>query len=636
MTRSTTSSSIQISCIQSRSFFPDVRAVLTVAALLAATIGARAQAAPPTQDAAAQTAASPSATTPPAATPDAAAPASTPAKPDIAISNKKAPKVRKQKDEKVVVSKDTRQEDKKIKKVNPIEVQDAKLPDKELYDKAMDAVKHGRYDVARLDLQTLLNTYPDSQYMLRAKLGVADSWFKEGGAAALTQSEQEYTDFITFFPNSPEAAEAQMRVGDIYFRQMDKPDRDYSNIVKAEAAYRQMLQQFPDSTLVPQAKQRLREVQETLASREAEIAAFYATHANWPATIARYQTVVDTYPLYSHMDDVLVNLGDAFETEARFVRTLKLPEAGKARLLKIYDDQAYAAYSKVVLEHSAAAHVEDARDRIVGMGLPIPTPTPEQVAASVALENSRGQYTLSNRVEFFVLHKADTVPAATLGDPPLEDAKPTLAPSVTRQAIVDFNTSMNPAAYAPRTSAAAAPIAPSATGSSAPDQAPATAAPLAFQDVPAAGAGASSDSAAVTSLSEATPASASSGSSVGIEIVQPSSASSAPNAAPASPPVFPGAESAAPAQSAPASGSAQPSDNLGGIKLAGPAIATITAPIEKPEAAPDAINQAAPGPQPPVQTAPTKGKKPKPAFDKSDESSSKHKKKKGLAKLNPF
>jgi len=93
------------------------------------------------------------------------------------------------------------------------------------------------------------------------------------------------------------------------------------------------------------------------------------------------------------MDDVLVNLGDAFETEARFVRTLKLPEAGKARLLKIYDDQAYAAYSKVVLEHSAAPHVEDARDRIVGMGLPIPTPTPEQAAASAALENSRGQYT---------------------------------------------------------------------------------------------------------------------------------------------------------------------------------------------------------------------------------------------------
>jgi outer membrane protein assembly factor BamD len=123
---------------------------------------------------------------------------------------------------------------------------------------------------------------------------------------------------------------------------------------------------------------------------------------------------------------------------------------------------------------------------------------------------------------------------------------------------------------------------------------------------------------------------------VGIEIVQPSSASPAPTAAPTSPPVFPGAESAAPAQSAPASGSAQPSDNNGWLKAAGPPSTTITAPIEKAETAPDTINEAAHGPQPPVQAAPAKGKKPKPAFDKSNESSSKHKKKKGLDKLNPF
>ena len=122
---------------------------------------------------------------------------------------------------------------------------------------------------------------------------------------------------------------------------------------------------------------------------QAEIANFYSTRNNWPATIARYQTVVDTYPQYSHMDDVLVGLGDAYEAEARYVRSLRLPEAGKARLEQVYDGQAAAAYRKVVLEHSASPHVEDARDRLAAMNLPIPAPTPEQVAASVALENSR-------------------------------------------------------------------------------------------------------------------------------------------------------------------------------------------------------------------------------------------------------
>src|SRR5271168_1438320 len=241
---------------------------------------------------------------------------------------------------------------------NPLANVQSKQPDKELYDKAMLAMKKGKYDVARLDLQTLLNTYPETEYAMRAKLSIGDTWYKEGGSAALTQAEQEYKDFITFFPNTPEAAEAQMRVGDIYFRQMDKPDRDYAKATHAEEEYRLMLQQFPESTLVPQAKQRLREVQEVMATREADIAGFYSTHSNWPATIARYQTVVDTYPQYSHMDDVLVGLGDAYEAEARFVRTMKLPEAGKARLERVYDERAAAAYTKVILEHSASPHVE--------------------------------------------------------------------------------------------------------------------------------------------------------------------------------------------------------------------------------------------------------------------------------------
>src|ERR1017187_8974157 len=98
---------------------------------------------------------------------------------------------------------------------NPLANVASRQPDKALFDKAMVAMKKGRFDVARLDLQTLLNPYPNSEFQMRAKLAVGDSWFKEGGTAALTQAEAEYKDFITFFPQAPEAAEAQMKVGDI-------------------------------------------------------------------------------------------------------------------------------------------------------------------------------------------------------------------------------------------------------------------------------------------------------------------------------------------------------------------------------------------------------------------------------------
>src|ERR1039457_4225458 len=189
---------------------------------------------------------------------------------------------------------------------NPLANVASKQPDKELFDKAMIALKKGRFDVARLDLQTMLNTYTDSEYRMRAKLAVGDTWFKEGGAAALTQAEAEYKDFITFFPQAPEAAEAQMKVGDIYYQQMEKPDRDFNNAQNAEREYRTMINMFPDSTLIPRAKQKLRDVQEVLGERETQIGLYYESRENFTDSIARLQTVVDTYPLYSKSDQALL------------------------------------------------------------------------------------------------------------------------------------------------------------------------------------------------------------------------------------------------------------------------------------------------------------------------------------------
>ena len=622
------------------SFPQAVAAGVTIAALLACPIASRAQESTAPADAAAQ----------PAQTPAAAA-QSTPApasQNDLNLSNKPSRKQRREaameskKEQKVVSSKDTRREDKKLKKDNPLAGVDAKLPDKALYDKAEDAVKRGHYDVARLDLQTLLNTYPDSQYQMRAKLAIADSWYKEGGTAALTQAEQEYKDFITFFPNAPEAAEAQMRVGDIYFRQMDKPDRDYTKTLQAEQEYRLMLQQFPDSPLVPQARQRLREVQETLASREADIASFYATHSNWPATIARYQTVVDTYPLYSHMDEVLIGVGDAYAAEAKFVRAMNLPEDAKARLERVYDEQAANAYRKVVLEHSAAPHVEDAKDRLAAMNLPIPTPTPDQAAASAALENSRGQYTLSKRATLMFLHKADTVQAATAGEPPLDDPKPVTAPTIVNQVKDDFANALNPkAAQHPGT-----PISANAPAAAADGSAPAANAPAALQDVPPANTPASGNSAVITPAATSAAPATTTGNGVGMEIV-PSSGSEPPARGSTA---FPGtANPIDPAQQPAGTGSADPTqqtqpatpvqpqakspDANGGIGPVGPTNNTPLAPIQKADTAPDPVNEAAG--QKSAQTVPANGKN-KPAYFPAQESSSKHKKKKGLGKINPF
>ena len=335
---------------------------------------------------------------------------------------------------------------------NPLAGVKSRQPDKELFDKAMIAMKKSRFDVARLDLQTMLNTYPDSEYRMRAKLAVGDTWFKEGGTAALTQAEAEYKDFITFFPDAPEAAEAQMKVGDIYYQQMEKPDRDYTNAQNAELEYRTMINMFPDSSLAPRAKQKLRDVQEVLAERETEIGLYYGSRENYAASIARLKTVVDTFPLYSKSDQALLGIGDAYAGQAHAIQiATNLPGAIKERLRAVYQDRAAEAYSKVITRYPMAPHVEDARDRLVAMNRPVPEPTEAAVAESEAEEQSRQPLRFTTKTFDIIKHGPSVVEAVHVGEPSLDDPKRTLASDVTKQNLAIFTDAINagkPAALA--------------------------------------------------------------------------------------------------------------------------------------------------------------------------------------------
>ena len=334
------------------------------------------------------------------------------------------------------------------------------------------------------------------------------------------------------------------------------------------------------------------------------IAAFYATHENWAATIARYQTVADTYPLYSHMDDVLIGIGDAYEAQARFVRANKaIPEGPKAKLEALYDGEAADYYRRVVLEHSAAPHVEDARDRLAAMNLPIPQPSPEQIAASSALENSRASYKLSDRATLMFLHKPDTVLASRAGEPTMTDPKQTTAPMVSTKVKADFSTAFATTPAAPATTPTPAPAAEATAAPAPAPAAAAPAAPLALSNVTDEDASPAGSAPIDTSVTAARPATMRAGGAAGmnVEILD-----SKPDGAAA--------------------------ETNYGLKAVGPANDALP-PAEKAAAAPDRPNEIN-APQAPTQVA--TGKKTKAAFDKKDESSSKHKKKKGIAKVNPF
>ena len=238
-------------------------------------------------------------------------------------------------------------------------------PDKILFQKATNEINHNRYDVGRLTLQTLINTYPDSEYLSRAKLSIADSYYNEGGVSGLTQAEAEYKDFITFFPTAPEAPQAQYRVGMAHFRMMAKADRDQTEARLAEAEFKEFLLKYPDSPVMPRVKARMREAQEVLAEGEYFTADFYYTHNAYLAARARFQGIADKYPNFSQGDDALFYLGQCLE------------HLKKGR-------EAIPYYSRVITQFPLSPHVAEAKARLTAMNEPIPRPTRAMLARAQA------------------------------------------------------------------------------------------------------------------------------------------------------------------------------------------------------------------------------------------------------------
>ena len=319
---------------------------------------------------------------------------------------------------------------KKVK--NPIAQVDSKQPDKVLYDRAMKAMKERKYDVARITLQTLINTYPDSEYVARAKLSIGDSWYAEGGSTAWAQAESEYKDFETFFPNMPEAAEAQLKIADIHYSQIEKPDRDYTHAKRAEDEYRQLLTQYPDSKLADKARLRLLEVQEILAEREFRIGRFYYLRQSWMAATARLKTLTDTYPLYSHADEALFMLGQCHEAQADILRKSKASDSLKSKLIKKNVDEAAEAYSKIVTRYPAMPRYNDARARLAALERPVPTPSKEAIELNKREIASRGETGRWGRTMLNMHRRPDFAPATKVGDPVLIDPPKTDAAALVR------------------------------------------------------------------------------------------------------------------------------------------------------------------------------------------------------------
>ena len=199
---------------------------------------------------------------------------------------------------------------------------------------------------AILYFRQIMDSFPKSFYAQRAKLLIADAYFRKGDESSLLLAAAEYREFIRTYPYSPSAAYSQYQVAMTFYKKILKPGRDQSKTSQALAEFKKVITDFPASDQAKTAQEKIKDCEERLASHSAEIAIGYNKRRAYRASISRLSEIMTSYPDYSRLYEIYYYLGDCHF------------------MVKMYD-QAVPFFTKVVTDYPNLALAKAATKRLV-------------------------------------------------------------------------------------------------------------------------------------------------------------------------------------------------------------------------------------------------------------------------------
>jgi outer membrane protein assembly factor BamD len=237
--------------------------------------------------------------------------------------------------------------------------------DQVIWEAGQTALKKRQYEGARQHFRRIVEGFPQSQYAPASRLAVGETYVKEGGIANDTMAIGAYREFLTLYPSHPESDTAQFQVAEAYFRQRNGADRDQTKTHEALAEYERLLELYPDTKHVEEARKRTQECRQMLARAEFLAGYFYQrTRQSCRAAIPRFEGILKEYPDYQELDVVMFRLGECLMQTGRGAEARPV----LARMLEDYPKSAFA---------------EQARQLLAAPDVPMPSPAlPPATAAS--------------------------------------------------------------------------------------------------------------------------------------------------------------------------------------------------------------------------------------------------------------
>jgi outer membrane protein assembly factor BamD len=218
-------------------------------------------------------------------------------------------------------------------------------PDKFLFDQGTAALNDRKWFTAREYFRELVDSYPQSQYRADAKLGIGDSYLGDGTTESQVLAINEFREFLTFFPTHPRADYAQYKLAMAHYYQMQNPQRDQTETKEAIREFETFIERYPNSSLMPEVRTRMREAKDRLAESDYQVAVFYYRNRWYPGAVERLKELLERDPEYTHRDAAYYHLAESL---------VKLRRPAEA----------LPYYERLVKEFERSEYLDDAQKRI--------------------------------------------------------------------------------------------------------------------------------------------------------------------------------------------------------------------------------------------------------------------------------
>jgi outer membrane protein assembly factor BamD len=183
------------------------------------------------------------------------------------------------------------------------------VPAERLYNEGLGRLEKRDYDGAAKKFADLDKQYPYSDWSRRSLIMTAYAHYEGQQYEDTINTSRRY---LQLHPSSEEAAYAQYLLAMSHFNQIPDVTRDQERADKALAALQELVDRYPKSEYVPDARHRIQITRDQLAGKEMEVGRYYLQRRNYTGAINRFRDVVSKYQTTRHSEEALSRLTEAY------------------------------------------------------------------------------------------------------------------------------------------------------------------------------------------------------------------------------------------------------------------------------------------------------------------------------------